>query len=287
MVISSRVVSIGIWNKSVEDYQEFLKRADARIKMNAEHGQNIKRILRFLAFRNKTATTWDFRRECFSKFRDKEGETMARRILCGRTDRGKRSVGLVDLGIVSKIIDKSDPSSSASYELTLYGLLYAIRVCDFSNKELFKVARNHPEMIPYVFGKADYLESKHVNLEPLRIIANGEIRRFESSMLTSIPYHDLLSFLLTEYLERWLMPQDQFVNFISLWFYTYLMLASAKKNRTVSKKWAEVMWSDDEIVLWYGAFMSQASEFYEKRSNHIRALLKSSGKWKLESLLID
>lgn len=65
---------------------------------------------------------------------------MVRRILSGRKDREKRTPGLIQDCILIEV--------DTFVSLTFFGLLFAIKHCKFTGKQLLRIAKNHEEMLP-------------------------------------------------------------------------------------------------------------------------------------------
>ena len=258
------------WTRVFKDYWEFADRLEVKIQRHTKHADNVRKVLLFLAL-HEPATTWDLRKACFTEYADdKQGESVARRLLVGRTDREKKTDGLVDLGVVSPT-KQNDQRASTHYDLTLYGMLYAIAICDFTDQELYKAAKRHHCMIPYIFDKADYLESKHVSLQLLKVITSKEIVKFNDTM-TAVPYHHLVNYLIISYPAP-KMFVDKFVHFIAYWFYTYLMLKLSDKNHVISKKWKRIVKDDSDIWDLYGSFLDEALSYYEKQNKSLRSFI--------------
>jgi len=184
------------------------------------------------------------------------------RILGGRKDKEKFSAGLIEEKAVKK---ESINKKESTFELTLFGLLYTIKLCNFTSKQIYQIAKHYEDTLPYVFDKHEYLKKNKVNLLiPLKILAEGSMSKLERSMQVNIPYQELLNYLNSQY-PRSGISENMFRNFISYWFYTYLLWDLIINNKKQLKKWHKIISNDHDIQLWYNALIHGALQFYSER----------------------
>ncbi|MGI9566510.1 MAG: hypothetical protein ACR2LL_05795 [Nitrosopumilus sp.] len=256
-------------------------------KTKIKHQQNIQKLLQNL-FLNGTSTTWDMAKTRFhndvSAIRTKEKEY--RRLLVGRTDRGKHSAGVLDIGLVvkdGKSYKKGSPSDQ--YRLSLHGILYCLDVLNLNYKDIDKMVSKYANVLPKIFGKWEYLKSvlKDVDVYKLKILSKGLLLDNPNlSTYQGVPLYELMSFLNIKYrryfesiLEKDLAEQ------ISYWFYTYL-LYQRKSSKTDNKKdtvhlgvqkLQRIFDRDKELKDWYVEFFKEAETYYQNRTN----VIKNSG----------
>ncbi len=99
------------------------KKSHGSLASKSKHSQNIQKIIKMLALEGPL-TTWDMAKIRFpndiDRIRTKEKEY--RRLLIGRTDRGKHSDGVIDLNIVLINSRSTKRNPGNVYRLSLYGI---------------------------------------------------------------------------------------------------------------------------------------------------------------------
>ena len=161
----------------------------------SKHQQNIQRILRILAL-NGPMTTWEMAKIKFTidadTIRTKEKEY--RRLLMGRTDRGRFSRGLIDLDLV--LSNTVSSTRGKKYRLSLYGILFCLDVLQFEKDEIDKLAKNYKSSLPLIFGKWDFLKSLiGENVYCIGLLGKGLL--FDNLNIISIgdpKFHELISY---------------------------------------------------------------------------------------------
>lgn len=243
---------------SLKDYAKFSNDLDQKMKRNTRHAQYTDKILRYLA-QNGGVSTWDLALKCFKNHNPRQGDMMSRRIFEGRTDRGKQSPGLRELGVV-KI---SNPKKNGVYQLTTFGFLYSIKKCHFSKNELYQVAENNKNVFPMIFKKIKYFRENKISLKPLEKIANSELGELNEKTISNIPYYEIMS-----YLRVYKNKQLKIIDFISLWFYTYSLFSlTGNESKTISIAWRLIIIENKDIQKWYSLFLDEVIEFYNHRHN--------------------
>lgn len=243
-------------DSGLKSYHEFVQRIDIRTQKSKKHKKNVKKMLRFLAI-NGSCTTWDFGKNCFKSHNQKDAERMARRILEGRIDQQKTSPGLIVLGLIN------NEKGGKTYRLTFYGLLYSLKEIHFTKKELYQVADFHQNLLPYVFDKVDHLRRNNISLKPLRIIAQGNLSELQSSLQIPNPYQIFFLYLVSQHPIKG-STKKEFSNFVSYWFYAYLLWGINRIQKRGFNKRLKIILNEDEIKIWFCTFVHRALNFYEK-----------------------
>lgn len=239
----------------------------------SKHHQNIHKIIKILALEGPI-TTWEMAKIKFAtddiKIRSKEKEY--RRLLIGRTDRGRHSEGIIDLNLVLIDSKSTKRNPGNKYRLSLFGILYCLDQMNFSEKEIDKIAKNYEIILPLVFGKWEFLKSiigKHI----YNISLLGKGLLFDNLNIISIKkdeFYELISYFgikantLTESFN-----EQKIGEMISLWFYITLLyfprLLGNKKNNS-QKLLYKVLRKDQELQRWFLDFITEAKNFYKQRS---------------------
>jgi len=239
----------------------------------SKHSQNVQKIIKMLALEGPL-TTWDMAKirfaNDFDKIRTKEKEY--RRLLIGRTDRGKHSEGIVDLNIVLIDSKSTKRNSGNIYRLSVFGILYCLGEMNFSEKEIDKMAENYKIIFPLIFGRWNFLKSMiGNNVYNITLLGKGLL--FDNPNIISIKndefyelisYFDIKSNILTESLN-----EKKIANLISLWFYITLLYFPKlinQKSENNQKYLKKILKNDPEIKKWFLNFIIEAKEFYKKRS---------------------
>jgi len=240
------------------------------IDSESKHKKNVQEILKILAL-DGPLSTWDMTKSHYSSdsslMRTKEKEY--RRLLIGRKDRGQYSEGILDLNLV--VVDsKSNKRNSGNiYRLTLFGILYCFDVLDFSKSDIDKIAKNYEILLPFVFGKWDFLKSIiHEHIYNITLLGKGLL--FDNPNIVKIEnleFFELISFFnfksnnMTQSLN-----EEKMGELISLWFYTTLMYFPrllAKSNRKNQKLLNIIFSKDLELKIWFNNFILEAQLFYK------------------------
>jgi len=237
------------------------------------HQENILHLLRILML-NGTGTTWDMAKvkdlSDISKVRTREKNF--RRLLIGRVDRGKSSVGILQLGLVVKDGKSFKRAPADQYRLSLHGILYCLDALKPTYNEIDILSSKYSHVLPKVFGKWNYLKSIiGKDLYNLKILAKGELLDDEKSAeFSSFPFHELMLFLTMKYsknLER--ISEHDLSDQISFWFYTSLLynpkLHLDKRKRTLGlKKLLQIFQGDEDLAKWYVSFFNETRAFYKE-----------------------
>jgi hypothetical protein len=248
-----------------------------RRKAGIKHHSNVQKMLEILALYGPL-TTWGMAKVILqnetSGIRTKEKEY--RRLLKGRKDRGKHSPGVLDVGLV--VVDGKNYSRGPSdvYRLSLHGILYCLDVLDFTNKEIDTMAKNYSNVLPWVFGKWEYLKSIIDNdVYRLKNLANGIfLDNIQVTKMSKFPVFELLTYLSIKYQEYFeYIEEDKLADQISCWFYTHLLISSGSKSSIDDSKWKRIL-ADKEIKGWYYGFVNEAVKFYQDRFLIIKKLGK-------------
>ena len=246
-------------------------------KPKIKHHENVQRVLQILAL-NGTCTTWEMAKIRFpndnDKVRTKEKEF--RRLLVGRTDRGKHSAGMLELGLVVKDGKVFRHPISDKYRLSLHGILYCLDVLQLNKNDIDKIAVQYADVLPRVFGQWDSLKNTIGDqIYKIQILARGllldnpEIVKNKSN-----PMYELMSFIHTKFRQNFeSISEYDLSEQISLWFYTYLLYeVESKNNSKLSsiKKLQKILIQDEKINKWYLKFVKEANLYYTKRANTIK-----------------
>ncbi|KAF6242111.1 hypothetical protein C6988_09920 [Nitrosopumilus sp. b1] len=245
-----------------------------------KHHENVQKLLQIL-FINGTCTTWDMAKIRFhndiSTIRTKEKEF--RRLLIGRTDRGKHSAGILELGLVVKDGKSYKKTPSDQYRLSLHGILFCLDVLNLSNTDIDKMAIQYSAVLPKIFGKWEYLKSIiGDDVYKLQILSKGLLLDNPNLIQDSkIPLYELMSFIHIKYRRNFeSISEDDLANQISYWFYTYLLYTRKQKKTKIHpgvQKLHRVFERDEEIQKWFLEFFNEAQKYYSQRAN----ALSSSG----------
>jgi len=249
-----------------------------RKKSGPKHHENVQKMLEILAL-NGPLTTWGMAKthlDNSSSIRSKEKDY--RRLLVGRMARGKHTLGLMDVGLVVKDGKNHLRGSSNLYRLSLHGILYCLDVMDLTNKEIDKMALDYSKVLPWVFGKWDYLKS-HIGNDVYRLknLAGGLFMdNIQITKITNLPVYELMTYLNVKYQNNFeQINEEDLANQISYWFYTTLLvpsrLSSASKSLSLEiKQWKKVINGDKELQKWYYNFVDEAITFYNTRFQKIK-----------------
>ncbi|MCE9653111.1 MAG: hypothetical protein K8Q89_08695 [Nitrosarchaeum sp.] len=252
------------------------KKSYGVLALKSKHSQNILKILRMLALEGPL-TTWEMAKIKFPndmyKIRNKEKEY--RRLLVGRTDRGKHSEGVIDLNIVLIDSKSTKRNPGSMYRLSHFGILYCLDELNFTAKEIDKLARNYETILPLIFGKWEFLKSMiGDNVYNISLLGKGLL--FDNPNIIKIKneeFYELISYfgiksnILTESFN-----EQKIGNLISLWFYITLLYFPnliEQKNKNYLKK---ILIKDLELKKWFSDFIIEAQIFYKQRSKILEAI---------------
>ena len=251
-----------------------------RKKKGPKHHENVQRLLEILAL-NGTLTTWGMAKTHLSDtggIRTKEKDY--RRLLVGRMARGKHTLGLLDVGLVIKDGKSMAKAPADQYRLSLHGILYCLDVLDFSNKQIDTMASKYAHVLPWVFGRWDYLKSHLENdVYRLKSLAGGLFMdNIQIAKISKFPVYELMTYLNVKYQNNYEKIEEvDLANQISYWFYNTLLVPSklsskGKKTSITVNLWKKIINEDSELKKWYYNFVNEAIQFYNKRFKTIKNL---------------
>lgn len=254
---------------SFDNYKTFLDKINDKV-INNQYKENKIKIIKYLAIKG-SSSTWDIGK-IFQKATKDSGENYARRIILGRKSRGKEISGLIDLGIIDKI--KLD-DGGVNYHLSVYGLLFAIKLFDFSTKEWKSLAKNNSDTFPVIFDKIDYLQKNKIDLNILKIIAEGNFSKITRSITENLFYSEMLNILLKDFPIRFLVSKEMFSAFVSYWFYTYLYYDMVIQKKQPRQKWIDLIKNEWKLYEWYRLEIFNAFEYYSKNHKDSESIMCS------------
>ena len=247
---------------------------------HVKHHQNVQQLLHVLALLG-TSTTWEMAKKRFpndnSRVREKEKEY--RRLLIGRTDRGRHSSGVLDFGLVVKDGQVQRYPVSDKYRLSLHGILYCLNVLNLNQNDVDLIARNYSTVIPKIFGKWDLLKSLiGDDVYKLRILSKGLL--LDNTLIVKAknnPLYELMSYIHVKYRRYFESISEEYLaDQISLWFYTYFLYDSdsdktSKQTPSGIKKLLRVLKHNSELQDWYLKFVNESGKYYQERVDTIRS----------------
>ncbi|MCV0366300.1 MAG: hypothetical protein K5798_03415 [Nitrosopumilus sp.] len=249
-----------------------------RQKKKSKHQENVHKLLESLAL-NGSMTTWEIAKLHYSdapSIRTREKEL--RRLLVGRKDRGKKSPGVLDVGLVVSEKIKTTQNISSVYRLSLHGILYCLDVLGFRKKDIDLMAHNYSKLLPMVFGKWDYLKSILDNdVYRIQILAQGLfLDNIHITKISKIPIFEIITYLNVKYQDNYeSISEKDLADQISYWFYTTLLIHSTidkKIEKTELSKWKKIFAGDRKLKRWYFGFVRETSKFYTDRFHSIKIL---------------
>lgn len=223
----------------------------------SKHQQNVHELLRILLVRG-ASTTWDMAKTVkYSVSGVREQEKSYRRLLVGRTDRKRRSGGILDIGLA---IREKHAGPYAKYRLSLYGILYCIDVFHPSTRDLDETAARYALLLPRIFGRWEDVKSTlgH-DAYNLQILSKGLYLNNPKMAHSDNPLYELMSYIHIKY-RRYTesISEPDLAEQMSYWFYTYLLYLHPEKLK-------KVLDSDEEMSRWYADFFNQAKDYYTQR----------------------
>lgn len=249
-----------------------------RRKSTIKHHANVQKMMEILAL-NGPQTTWGMAKVIFqndvSGIRTKEKEF--RRLLKGRKDRGKQSPGVLDVGLVVSDGKRYDRGPSDVYRLSLPGILYCIEVLDLTNKEIDIMAKKYAGVLPWVFGRWEYIKSAiGSDVYRLKTLASGTfLDNIQVTRLSRFPIFELLTYLSIKYQENYeYIDEKDLAEQVSCWFYTHLLIPVRPQDKadTGENKLKTILDGDRELKKWYYGFVREATNFYDQRFKAIKKL---------------
>ena len=244
-----------------------------------KHHENVQKLLQVL-FLNGTCTTWEMAKikhpNDVSTIRTKEKEY--RRLIKGRTDRGKHSSGILELGLVINDGQKFNKGYSDTYRLSLPGILYCLDVLNLSKKEIDQMAAKYAVFVPKIFGKWEFLKSiVDDDVYKIQILARGLLLDNPELSLKQSPLYELMSYLNFKYRKFYeFISEKDLSEQISYWFYTCMLYQNQRKGKnTLSgvEKLHAIFKKDKEIASWYNTFFKESELYFKNRTK----ILKNSG----------
>lgn len=243
-----------------------------------KHHQNVQQLLYVLAMLG-ASTTWEMAKKKFpndnAKVREKEKEY--RRLLVGRTDRGKHSSGVLEFGLVVKDGKVFRHPVSDKYRLSLHGILFCLNTLNLNKNEIDIVAQNYSKVLPKVFGKWNYLKSRiDDDVYKLSILAKGLL--LDNPLIvktTDNPFYELMSYIHIKY-RRYFesISEKSLADQISFWFYTYFLYDSGNKKSKKAvigvKRLQQILNDDAELKKWYLSFVKESDKYYKTRVKTIK-----------------
>lgn len=249
-----------------------------RLVKTTKHSQNVQELLELLA-KNGSMSTWDMAKvgslNDLGFIRTKEKEF--RRLLVGRKDRGKKSPGVLDLGLV---VPEKVRDDRVRYRLSLHGILYCSNVFDFTEGDFDTVALKYADILPWIFGKWQILKntiSTHVFV--LKTLSKGITLNNPALIhFTDLPVQEINSYVLSKYSKYYeSISESDLADQISYWFYTNLLLSLHLDDKeTALDKWQEVFSGDQELRKWYFDFLEETRKHYDKKFNGMEHLVTFS-----------
>lgn len=244
---------------------------------SSKHKKNVQQILEILAL-NGFLTTWEMAKiklaGDLSGTKTKEKEY--RRLLVGRTDRGKPSSGILDMGLIMKHGKTYKRNPGDEYRLTLHGILYCLDVLNLTENQIDIMASNYAVILPRVFGKWEYLKSIiGKDVYKIQILSKGLLlNNLDTALRTDPPLYELMSYITVKYKKNFeYIEEVDLANQISLWFYTNLLYRARKPSTEISysnmEKLQKIFFGDEDLQKWYLAFFEESKLYYKKRLDNI------------------
>lgn len=232
---------------------------------------NAQRILGALAARGQSSA-WEIAKVRFPNDNDhsRKKEKEFRRILQGRTDRGRQSPGMTDSGLIYT----EESGGIARYRLTLHGMLYCIDSLGMGDAEIDRMAGAYAGAVPRVFGRwGDLKEALGDGAYKLRILARGilldnpAIPQHEAS-----PIYELMSYLQLKYHRNFeVMREADLAEQVSYWYYTYILYDPTPTAARARRRARLLTGALGDMRGWYSGFVQEADAHYRDRARAIGA----------------
>lgn len=240
----------------------------------SKHKQYVQEMLKLLSLHG-SMTTWDLAKNSIILDLDsmRSRDKVFRRLLLGRTDRGKSSPGVLDIGLVTSTNSVSMPSNK--YRLSAHGLLYCLAVLDLSNDEIDRIVSNYSDIFPKIFGKWHLINSYFKNsIDLLKEIGNAHV--YENRHLvkfTDFPFVEINDYIHTKYVDFYeSISESDFADAVSYWFFTNLpivYLLSGKNTNELLENWMCLFEEDLDLKHWYYSFLLEMKNFYLVRFDRL------------------
>ena len=250
-----------------------------RKKSVPKHHENVQKMLHILAIHG-ALTTWGMAKSHLANdivgIRVKEKEY--RRLLVGRRERGKRTLGVLDVGLVVKDGKSKLRGESDLYRLSLHGILYCLDVLELTQKEIDTMALKYSDVLPWIFGRWDYLKSYIGDkVYQIRILANGMfLDNVQITKVSKFPIYEIMTYISVKYQNNYEQIEEKdLADQISFWFYTHLLIPTklGSSNRSIDlKKWNKIFSGDNELKKWFFDFLDETIKFYQDRFTTIKYL---------------
>jgi len=253
-----------------------------RKKNLPKHQENIQRMLHVLAL-NGPMTTWGMAKVELSDDTSmvRAREKQYRKFLVGREDRGKHSAGVLEIGLVVTEGKRKLKAPANVYRLSLHGILYCLDVLDLTNREIDTMAKNYEKVLPWIFGKWDYLKRIIGNdVYRIKLLAKGLfLDNIQTSKISKIPVYEILTYLSIKYLDNFEhIDEKDLAEQISCWYFTQLLIPrySHKRDSAIGyEQWYRLITKQDkDLKKWYQSFLDEVEEFYTKRFEVVKKLRK-------------
>jgi len=250
-----------------------------RKKSVPKHHENVQKMLHILAIHG-ALTTWGMAKSHLANdivgIRVKEKEY--RRLLVGRRERGKRTLGVLDVGLVVKDGKSKLRGESDLYRLSLHGILYCLDVLELTQKEIDTMALKYSDVLPWIFGRWDYLKSYIGDkVYQIRILANGMfLDNVQITKVSKFPIYEIMTYISVKYQNNYEQIEEKdLADQISFWFYTHLLIPTKLGSLSTSvdlKKWNKIFSGDNELKKWFFDFLDETIKFYQDRFTTIKYL---------------
>ncbi|WP_420544628.1 hypothetical protein [Nitrosopumilus sp.] len=242
-----------------------------------KHKKNVQQLLEILAL-NGLLTTWEMAKIKFAGdlSRTKTKEKEYRRLLVGRTDRGKPYSGILDMGLITKDGKSYKRYPGDKYRLTLHGILYCLDVLNLTENQIDIMASKYAAILPKVFGKWGYLKSViGKDVYKIQILSKGLLlNNLDIALRVNPPLYELMSYLSVKYKKNFeYIEESDLANQISLWFYTNLLYRATKTGTKVLhsnvERLQKILLGDKDLQNWYFTFFEESKLYYKKRLDNI------------------
>lgn len=278
-----------IYYGNLQSYKFFLRptglKQYGRIKDKSltKHQKMVQNLLKTLAL-NESLTTWELAKRIHHDNLDKvrTKEKKYRRLLLGRSDRNKRSKGILQLGLVVTEQKMYRNRPTASYRLSLHGILYCIDALEFDNKEIDTIASKYAHILPRVFGKWKKLKkSVGDDVYCLRILSKGLLMdnpQFGDQLI--YPVYEIMAYLNIFYKKYFdFITETDLAEQISSWFFSFMLFSLSKKSNNLHDKKTitklkKIFRDDQELKNWFMDLVCESSQYYYKRAMNLRTFSK-------------
>ncbi|WP_238523163.1 hypothetical protein [Nitrosopumilus maritimus] len=212
-----------------------------------------------------------------SSIRTKDKEL--RRLVVGRRDRGRKTLGIIDVGLVIANTENLELDTSKKYRLSLHGILYCLDVLDFSKKEIDQMASNYSDILPMIFGKWDYLKSIiGDDVYRIRLLTGGLfLDTVHITKISQTPIFEIITYLNVKYQDYYeSIDENDLADQISYLFYAALLVPftvneNDEENKT--EKWKKLFEEDENLNIWFFDFIKETSKFYSNRFDFIKSMI--------------